>query len=233
MAELWPRLRKYAKGEVRSGLNKIEIPVCDSSGEIIDFRTVSDASEMFQHLIHCNSQHFSQAENTPFVNGIFGKHLHPFQQNEFSESILEGTIDLTRFEINSAIAACISEMKFPVGENGSDTIKSTLTIDEFKQGFKLVAEKTSSSPSRRHLGHYKASLKVDILCLVYSILMSTPFEFGFTLLDRWLHALQVMLEKIKGQPCLDKLRVIQLLEADLNIMLCIILGCRLIHCTED
>ena len=54
---------------------------------------------------------------------------------------------LKRFEINSAIAACISEMKFPVGENGSATIKSMLTIDEFKQGFKLVAEKTSLSPS--------------------------------------------------------------------------------------
>jgi hypothetical protein len=100
-------------------------------------------------------------------------------------------------------------------------IKSTLTIDEFNQGFKLAAEKTSSSPSGRHLGHYKSSLKDDILCLVHSILMSTPFEFGFTL-DRWLHALLVMLEKIKGQPCLDKLRVIQLLEADLNIMPCII-----------
>jgi hypothetical protein len=99
-------------------LNKIEIPVCDSSGEIIDFRTVSDASEMFQHLIHCNSQHFAQAENTPFANGIFGEHFHPFQQNEFSESILEGTIDLARFEINSAIGACISGMKFPVGEMG-------------------------------------------------------------------------------------------------------------------
>ena len=63
--------------------------------------------------------------------------------------------------------------------------------------------------------------------------MSTPFEFGFTLLDRWLHALQVMLEKIKGQPRLDKLRVIQLMEADLNMMLRIIFGRRLIHCSED
>ena len=53
--------------------------------------------------------------------------------------------------------------------------------------------------------------------------MSTPFEFGFTL-DRWLHALQVMLEKIKGQPRLDKLRFIQVMEADLNMMLCIIFG---------
>ena len=76
---------------------------------------------------------------------------------------------LKRFEINSAIAACISEMKFPVGENGSATIKSMLTIDEFKQGFKLVAEKTSSFLSGQHLGHYyKYSLKDDILCLVYS-----------------------------------------------------------------
>ena len=62
--------------------------------------------------------------------------------------------------------------------------------------------------------------------------MSTPFEFNFTL-DRWLHALQVLLEKIKGQPRQDKLRVIQLMEADLNMMLRIIFRRRLIHCSED
>ena len=123
-------------------------------------------------------------------------------------------------------------MRYPLGKNGEDPIKSSITIDEFKQGFKSVAEKTSSSPSGRHLVHYKASLNDDILCLVHSTVMSIPFKLGFTL-DRWLNALQVMLEKIKGTARLDKLWVIQLMEADLNMMLCIIFGHRLIHRAED
>ena len=133
--------------------------------------------------------------------------MHPFEQNLFPESILEGTIDLTKYEVNSAINRCIMEMRYPLGENGEDPIKFSITIDEFKQGLKSVAEKTSSSPSGRHLGHYKASLKDDILCPFYSTVTSIPFELGFTL-DRWLNALQFMLEKIQGTARIDKLRVI-------------------------
>ena len=65
-----------------------------------------------------------------------------------------------------------------------------------------------------------------------SAVISIPFEFDFTL-DQWLNALQVMLEKTKGNPRLDKLRVIQLIEADLNMMLRIIFGRRLVHWAED
>mgnify|MGYP006205920925 FL=1 len=72
MAKLWPRLRKYSKGEVRSGLSKIKIPVYDMTGEIIDYHMVlSESTEMFKHLIQCNSHHFAQAAHTPFVNSIF------------------------------------------------------------------------------------------------------------------------------------------------------------------
>ena len=55
MAKLWPRLRKYSKGEVGSGLSKIEIPVFDTTGEIIDYRTLSESTEVFKHLIQRNS----------------------------------------------------------------------------------------------------------------------------------------------------------------------------------
>jgi len=33
-ARLWPKLRRYAKGEIRTGLNKIEKPINDDTGEI-------------------------------------------------------------------------------------------------------------------------------------------------------------------------------------------------------
>ena len=82
MVRLWPLLRKYAKGEVCSGLNKIEIPVYDSLGEIIDFRTVFDASEMFQHLIQRNSQHFAQAK-TRLLSTLRAGREHAFCQRHF------------------------------------------------------------------------------------------------------------------------------------------------------
>ena len=53
--------------------------------------------------------------------------------------------------------------------------------------------------------------------------MNLPFKLGFTL-QRWTNALQVMLEKVKGTPRLDKLRVVQLLEADLDMSLQIVFG---------
>ena len=38
--------------------------------------------------------------------------------------------------------------------------------------------KKSSSPSGRHIGHYKTILKDDIICMVYSILMSVPLTLN-------------------------------------------------------
>ena len=58
-----------------------------------------------------------------------------------------------------------------------------------------------------------------------------PFELGFGL-QRWEQVYQTMLEKIKGVPRIDKLRVIQLIEADLNMALRIIFGRQLVHHAE-
>jgi len=228
-AWLWPKLHRYAKGEIRTGLNRIEKPIYDDTGEIIEFQTISDSNEMFYHLLQRNMTHFSQAQHTPFVEGCFGAVLHPFQYNSFSESILQGKVDLSEFNINSAIKACMQEMAYPPNETGKDEVPVDISVDDFKSGFKTTLEKTSSSPSGRHLGHYRAALSSDHICKVYATLMTVPFKFGFTL-QRWSNALQVMLEKVKGTP---RLRVIQFLEADLNMSLQIVFGQWLIHRAED
>ena len=46
---------------------------------------------------------------------------------------------------------------------------------------------------------------------MYAVLMSVPFELGFGL-KRWEQVYQTMLEKVKGVPKIDKLRVIQIIE---------------------
>jgi hypothetical protein len=51
MKKLWPNLRKYAKGEIRSGLDKVEIPTRDSGGEITGWGSVTAPAELFKTLI--------------------------------------------------------------------------------------------------------------------------------------------------------------------------------------
>ena len=231
MNRLCPRLRKYSKQEIPSGISHIEIPVYDKQGEISEFRSVTEPFEIFSHQIRRNSDHFFQAKSSPFVEGIFGQDLPPFQQNDFSESILKGTINLEHYDVNEAIKSCISEMRYAEGGNGENPFPSAIKVTEFKQGFRRIAEKASSSPSRRHILYYKAILKGEVICMVYSTLMALPFEYGFAL-NRWSNALGIMLEKIKRIPRIEKLRVIQLMEADLNMMIRIIFGRQLVHRAE-
>jgi Reverse transcriptase (RNA-dependent DNA polymerase) len=232
MQRLWPKLRRFAKGEVRTGLSRIEVPIFDASQEIVGWRSITSPDELFTALINRNIKHFSQAKDTPFVNGVFGQHLHPFEQNDFSESILNGEIDLSSFEINTAIQACIQTMKFAPGEDGTSPVDSRITIKDFQHGFKSIPERISSSPSGRHIGHYKAILTDMELCEIMSTLSSLPFEYGFSL-QRWERVIQVVLEKVRGTPRIDKIRIIQLVEIDFNQALKKIFGHRLVRHAES
>jgi hypothetical protein len=58
----------------------------------------------------------------------------------------------------------------------------------------------------------------DILCEVYAAMMTVPLETGYCP-ERWKQAIDVMLENMPGVWRSDKLRIIQLLEADLNQLL--------------
>ena len=49
--KLWPKLRKYAKGEIRSGLDRVEVPTRDSDGEIIGWHSVTVPAELFKTLL--------------------------------------------------------------------------------------------------------------------------------------------------------------------------------------
>ena len=79
---------------------------------------------------------------------------HPFEQNRFSEAILHGNADLTNLSLNDSTQACIHEMQFPMGEDGSSPVLDTISADDFSEGFKRLSENLSSSPSGRHIGHY-------------------------------------------------------------------------------
>jgi hypothetical protein len=87
-----------------------------------------------------------------------------------------------------------------------------------------VPEKTASSFPGRGVHHYKACAEgsedglTDIQVEVHAAMMTVPLDAGFCP-EHWKQAVDVMLEKVPRIPSSDKLRIIQLLEADLNQVL--------------
>jgi hypothetical protein len=114
----------------------------------------------------------------------------------------------------------------------SSEISLSLSCEDFRQFFRMKQENTASSPSGRHFGHYRSLLECfrQNNLLLPSLITNIAFVSSATAhpLQRWQLASQVMLEKGKGR-FIDHLRIIQLCEADLNFVLHVIWGHRLIR----
>jgi hypothetical protein len=96
------------------------------------------------------------------------------------------------------------------------------------KGFLNWKETTSTSPSGRHLGHYKAILQDPTLLTCFTKFINITLEHGLTL-RRWCNAVNIMIEKDIGHPKLTRLRIIHLFEADLTFFLKLQWGSRLVR----
>jgi hypothetical protein len=84
-----------------------------------------------------------------------------------------------------------------------------VTTEDFISCFGCIPDKTSSSPSFRHLGHYRSCIdsKDELTALLADVHTSIP------------QSIDIMLENFSGDARINKLRIIKLLKADLNQVL--------------
>ena len=59
-------------------------------------------------------------------------------------------------------------------------LPNKITATDFKEYWRKVKEKTSSSPSGRHFGHWKSIAKSNDLANTFSKLVSLPTETGYS-----------------------------------------------------
>jgi hypothetical protein len=85
----------------------------------------------------------------------------------------------------------------------------------FKSFWQKVNEFTSSSMSGVHYGHCKAAIQDDTILAALALQLTVVARSGIPP-ESWSVGLQVMLEKIAGVCLVEKLRAIQLYEADFN-----------------
>jgi hypothetical protein len=99
----------------------------------------------------------------------------------------------------------------------ADHAEITLGESEFWYYWRKFREKTSSSISKLHTGHYKSAIFLDIVTNFLSRKIMLIARGGCPP-EHWGHGLQVLLEKVAGVPLVNKLHAILLMEAKSNYM---------------
>jgi hypothetical protein len=200
----------------KSSLNRLDVKTEDGL-----WLQIVGKTQVEEHLIDINVEQFSHAGATPLGYTDLGRELGHTGDTPMAEAILDGTFEHESLT-DEALAAILKQLrKHP---NVQELIQPIVTKAEFKSAFKCVPEKTGSSFSVRGVHHYKACAEgsddglADIQLAIHAAMMTVPLATGFCPY-RWKKAIDVMLEKIQGVVHSNKLRIIQLLEADLNQVL--------------
>ena len=131
--------------------------VPDPTDEDPDFhKTVNDPVEIEKILITRNMNHFGQAQGSPFTIPSLSEESRLQGTNEFAASVINGEHML------GDISGADREVQQILGVLNDGARTSSYQIDiTFKAlmtGFWKWSDKTSTSPSGRHLGHYKVLL---------------------------------------------------------------------------
>jgi hypothetical protein len=166
------------------------------------------------------------------MNSLLGKKLRYLLDESLAKAIITGAYKIPP-DLDPATAMILKEkgklgMKIVNGKNNEIMI----TPEDFKQFWKKVNKFTSSSMSGVHYGHYKAGIQdpqsTNVLALQLTVIAHSEIPP-----ESWSVGLQVVLEKIAGVCLVEKLRAIQLYEADFNCYNQLIFGRQVMQMLTD
>jgi len=223
-----------------------------SSGSLA-FVTVKDANgvqqplleqdEIEDTLLEYSRTQFAKAEGSPFTQAPLNHLLQYDGLTAFGESVFKGWDLLTHHQFDEPTRAILQNMhnKLPTTNHPPQLLDYELLMN----GIKKWPERTTMSPSGRHLGIYKTLQKHvrrkksdnpnqqkmmdneeplgalkqgrDVLFLIFDI-MSLAIKHTY-LLQRWCTVWTMFIEKEMGNPDIEQLRCIMIFEADWQLLL--------------
>jgi hypothetical protein len=205
------------------------IAMAQADKHSVTYDTVLDCDTIESELLQYNRTWFRQATDTPFGNGELFHLLGYDGLTEEASAIVSGTcISYMGIPMSRELQTFLEECRRP---GSVKEVSSFITIDAFTETVKEWKETTSTSPSGRHLGHYKTALLNDRLLALYVDMLNLPITYGFAP-ERWTHSITPLIEKDEGKPFLTRLRVIHLFEADYNLFLKLVYGKRMVRNAE-
>jgi hypothetical protein len=198
-------IRRLIKNKTSKGLTVLEIPDSNNPDDWIE---ITDPEIIEDNLVEKSIDHFSQANNTPFCTSplldLFGyKGTNDEMINMIREQQIPVGLRRQPEYVNLLLKKLASGSNLPI-------ITKEIEFEDMVQGYMKWKERTTTSPSGRHLGHYKIltrlvvldyndekiNLSYELLRLYYLISM-TAINVGGSL-DRWKNISTCMIQKVPG-----------------------------------
>ena len=219
--QVFGHLRRIVKPSEHSSLSKVLVPPESmSDGEYSSYKitqatdpssilweTIVSREEMERHILQYNRDSFRAASESPCGHGIVHDALSYTSLSPESESILSGMVPPELSGDDVYLRELLASFAIPDRVTKHGTITSDISATDVLGCFKGWKESTSTSPSGRHLGHYKALIQHPTLLHCFVQFMNIVVARGIAI-PRWCNATNVMIEKDPGKPCIHRLRII-------------------------
>ena len=120
-------------------------------GKKVKFETITDGKLIEDILLRRNKLHFSQASETPLATNKIIKELGFSGSTETAKQILNGTATIEEIVEDEASRDLLQSFQRKEAQ-----FKVEFDSDNMIKRYRSWSEKTTTSPSGRHLGHFHA-----------------------------------------------------------------------------
>ena len=200
----------------------------DSSPDELLWDTVVEREELEKQILLYNKDSFRAAAESPCGHGVIHDALTFTSLSSEAEELLQGTVPAHWHGQDNVLRQFLASFAIPDHVKSCPEIPTIVSENDVLKRFKTWKETTSTSPSGRHLGHYKALIGHPTLLSCFTKFMNIAISQGIAI-PRWCNATNVMIEKDPGKPRIHRLRIIHLFEADYNFFLKLQWGHRLVQ----
>jgi hypothetical protein len=229
-AGIFSRLRFHISGKSFNQLDELLTPDDPNDVNNCTWTAVVNRQAMWEVLLHQGREHFSQARDTPFATGPIANLIGPFDDNEYSEKILEGNFDIDSLVDSLETRDLVKAMAYR--DTPAPSFNCELTVEELRDGFKAVKESTASSPGGLHYGIWKTLISDETIFEPFALMIIFAFRWSVVPV-MWEKVVQIILAKDVGQRTkITRIRRVQLLDAGLNMGFRILFGHRMLQAAK-
>ena len=241
-------IRRVVKPTTVSSLSKILVPrLSDGSNHAPDeiyhllqetpaeellWETIVERDQIERHLLEYNRASFRAASESPLGRGVIHDAITFSSLSPSAIDLLNGETPQEWHHDDAVLREFLASFTVPERVHSKGEIPIEISEEELCRGFKSWREATTTSPSGRHLGHYKALIQDPTLLSFQLKFLNIAIQSGISI-PRWSNAVNVLIEKDPGKPRINRLRIIHLFEADLNFFLKLQWGHRLVRRAID
>jgi hypothetical protein len=115
---------------------------------------IQNISQLDSSLLQRNIEHFQQADGTPFTTPLLTDYNRENGCNDNSDAVIQGTV--RRQNLPKFVTLLLQHFN----KQHKEPLNLHFTFDDMCHGFMKWRERTTTSPSGKHLGIYRSFIQI-------------------------------------------------------------------------